>query len=293
MRISRRRPRRRALAGLRLVHGSLLAICPVAPADESCRRCAGPWSPSPCLHAARKNATDCATCAAISARSAARSSPNRARTTHRQQDQLQEIGARSPEGGPGRMPAALRSSDWASSPKTWATASVPRSRTIRCTLAARSGKRRASATADSDQSDGFGERTFRRMAAATRARRSSIVDARRHECSRWLVFWRTLRAMTAANSASLLGKPRVDRRLSGARRLGDLVDARALETALEKHLRGGVEDPLVDLAGEFAARPAAADKPPGRAESLFPVLNPRPFLTFQCDRRHTPRDIPA
>ncbi len=114
-----------------------------------------------------------------------------------------------------------------------------------------------------------GVRTLPRIAAATVVRRSSTVDPVGDDALQAGVLARLARN-DRGEQRLLAGKPRIDGRLSGARLLRDLVDARALETSLEKHLCGGVENPLVDLAGEFAARPAAADKPPdSRIHSLF------------------------
>jgi hypothetical protein len=57
----------------------------------------------------------------------------------------------------------------------------------------------------------------------------------------------------------LAWKSGVDGRLSGAGGLGDFVDARALEAAFEKHMARRIEDSLLDLAGMFARRAAAAN----------------------------------
>ena len=90
------------------------------------------------------------------------------------------------------------------------------------------------------------------------SRRCSIVEP--IAATLWmLVLARTLRATTAANNASLPAKSRVDSRLSGARDLRDLLDARALEASLEKHLSRCVKDSLLNLSGKLAAWPAAPD----------------------------------
>jgi hypothetical protein len=54
----------------------------------------------------------------------------------------------------------------------------------------------------------------------------------------------------------LAGVPGADRRLARAGDFGDLLDARALEAAIEEHLLRRIEYPLVDLPGDLARRTA-------------------------------------
>ncbi len=84
----------------------------------------------------------------------------------------------------------------------------------------------------------------------------------------------------------LIGKPGVDRGFAGRGRLGDLVDARALETALEKDAARRVEDPFLDPARERARGPTGTH----RAASAFALLgDPRPFhRCFAFHRFHKP-----
>src|ERR1700751_201129 len=63
---------------------------------------------------------------------------------------------------------------------------------------------------------------------------------------------------------SLVAKAGIDRLLSRAGGLGNLVDACAFEAAFEKELAGRVEHTLTDLASEFLGRAAKAHRgPPG------------------------------
>ena len=93
--------------------------------------------------------------------------------------------------------------DRATSPKSRATNSIPRSRAWRFTLIARSGKRRASATTARISPMLSGDRILARMTEAIASRRCSIDEpiAATHSM---VVLARTMRATTAANNASLL-----------------------------------------------------------------------------------------
>ena len=60
--------------------------------------------------------------------------------------------------------------------------------------------------------------------------------------------------------------------------LSDLVDGRALRAALEKHALGGVEDPLLDLAGVVAGRAAPAPNAALGRSALHRRRHVKPFL---------------
>src|SRR5579872_6155264 len=82
-------------------------------------------------------------------------------------------------------------------------------------------------------------------------------------------------------------KSRIDRWLSCARDFGDLLDARAFEASLEKHPPGGVKDSLLNLAGEFPARPAAANHAAVRKTRVALEI-PVHLCLFTSPRRRAP-----
>ena len=201
-------------------------------------------------------------------RRAARS--RRARRPDPRRTALSSASARPPGRGTGapcpgvflaRTLARLRSrSDAANSPNMRATASVGRSRPMQLTLVARSGNRRASATATRMSpivsrvrtrvriNGGEGVEPLLDRAAGAGESVEACVSA--HEA-----------LDDGGEQRLLVGKPGVDRGFSGGGRLGDFVDARALEAALEKNPARRVEDSLLDLTRKLARRPAVAHGP--------------------------------
>jgi hypothetical protein len=105
---------------------------------------------------------------------------------------------------------------------------------MQLTLVARSGNRRASATAT-------------RMSPIVSEVRTVEIGISAHE------------ALDDGGEQRLFaGKFGVDGRLSGTGRLSNFVDARAAEPALEKHMARRIEDSLLDLPGKSARRATAA-----------------------------------
>ncbi len=96
------------------------------------------------------------------------------------------------------------------------------------------------------------------MATAMLARRSSSVAPSWHNALEGAGDFAHSARHDRGEQRLFAGEPRVDRRLSGTRDVGDLLNARALEAALEKYLSGRVQDPLFDLARECARRPAGS-----------------------------------
>ena len=76
-----------------------------------------------------------------------------------------------------------------------------------------------------------------------------------------------------AEQRLLAGEPRIDRRLSGARDLGDLIDAGTLKAAFEKHLFGGIED-------RSSTSPARARG--GRPDRTMALSLERLFVIVSC-----------
>ncbi len=125
------------------------------------------------------------------------------------------------------------------------------------TLVARSGNRRASATATRMSPIVSGLRSRVRMTLARASRRSSKGPVAAGQDVEVRVAAHEARDHRREQSL-LIGEARVDRLLSGRGRLRDLLDARALEAALEKHAARRVQDSLLDLSGKLARRTPAA-----------------------------------
>ena len=66
----------------------------------------------------------------------------------------------------------------------------------------------------------------------------------------------------------LAGEPRIERRLSGTATSAISSTLAPSKPPLEKHLRGRVQDPLLDLAGELVGRPAGSDNDTARRGTL-------------------------